>query len=303
MEEKYKAYFADWIEGKITDIEVKKNIPEKEFLAFKKINASFEVIAQLEKPLDTTLKNIKKTVKINKNKPKVIQLYIKWAMSVAAVFVLFFGVKNYLTASETYILTNYGEQKTIALLDGSEVMLNAKSSIKYNTSSWKNKRELFLDGEAYFKVTKGSTFTVHTKNGSVTVLGTQFNVNSTNNYFKVVCYEGKVKVVENNKTNILTPGKGISTINSIQNLLKIEAQNPSWIHGESTFNNTPLAFVITALEKQFNVSIDKTAIDKNVKFTGSFNNKKLNLALLTVFKPMYISYKIEGNKIILSKQK
>lgn len=308
MKDIYKEYFADWMEGKITETEVKKNIPEKEFLAFQKINASFEIIAELERPLDTTLKNIKtisqkKSTKVSENKPKVIQLYLKWAMSIAAIFVLFFGVKNYLTASKTSIVTNYGEQKSITLIDGSDVILNAKSSIKYNASSWKDKRELLLDGEAYFKVAKGNTFTVHTKNGSVTVLGTQFNVNSSTNYFNVICYEGKVKVVAGNKTNILTPGKGISTTNATQSLFKIETKKPNWIHGESSFNNTPLVFVIAELEKQFHVTFDKTAIDENIKYTGSFNNKKLTLALLTVFKPMHISWKKEGDKIILSKQK
>jgi len=63
------------------------------------------------------------------------------------------------------------------------VVLNSKSTISFNKTDWKNNRQLTLDGEAYFKVEKGSTFTVNTNNGSVTVLGTQFNVNSTRRFF------------------------------------------------------------------------------------------------------------------------
>ncbi len=305
MEENYNIFFADWMEGKISDIELKEKISEKEFLAFQKINKTFDVISELEAPLDNTLLAIKKniqqnTVKETPKKKNVINLYSKWAVSIAAMFVLFFGIKNYFGNTDVNIYANYGEQKTIALLDGSEVILNAKSTIKYNTSSWKNKRELFLDGEAYFKVTKGSTFTVNTKNGSVTVLGTQFNVNSKDNYFNVICYEGKVKVVEGNRTNILTPGKGITTLNTKHKTLETANTTPNWIHGESEFNNVPLKLVIDELEKQFHITLDRSAIDETKSFTGSFDNKKLKIALASVFKPMQIKYKTINKKIVLS---
>jgi len=305
MEENYKEYFADWIEGKITDIELKEKIPEKEFLAFQKINKSFDIFSELESPLDNTLLAIKKnipknTVKEIPKKINVISLYSKWAVSIAAMFVLFFGIKNYFSNTDVNIYANYGEQKTVALLDGSEVILNAKSTIKYNKSDWKNKRELFLDGEAYFKVTKGSTFTVNTKNGSVTVLGTQFNVNSKDNFFNVVCYEGKVKVIEGDRTNFLTPGKGITTLDSKHESLNVTNISPSWIHGDSEFNNVPLQLVIDELEKQFHITFDRSAIDVTKNFTGSFDNKNLNIALASVFKPMLIKYKSADKKIILS---
>ncbi len=274
-------------------------------MAFQKINKTLDVISELEAPLDNTLLNIKKNIQQNavKETPKkknVINLYSKWAVSIAAMFVLFFGIKNYFGNTDVNIYTNYGEQKTVALLDGSEVILNAKSTITYNKSSWKNKRELFLDGEAYFKVTKGSTFTVNTKNGSVTVLGTHFNVNSKDNYFNVICYEGKVKVVEGNRTSILTPGKGISTLNSKHKTIEIVNTSPNWIDGESEFNNVPLKLVMDELEKQFHITFDRSAIDETKNFTGSFDNKKLKTALASVFKPMQIKYKIVGKKIILS---
>ncbi len=298
--------FADWLEGKITDTALKNKVSEKDFLTNQKIKKSFEIINELNAPLGETLIAIKNNstekIKTNTNKKGVFNLYTKWAMSIAASLILLIGIyNNYSKSNNTIISSNFGEQKTIALLDGSEVILNAKSTLKYNKSDWKNKRELYLDGEAYFKVTKGNTFIVNTKNGSITVLGTQFNVNTKNNYFNVICYEGKVKVTETNGSHILTPNMAISTINGIQKEFTINQTKPEWTNGESTFNNVPLKFVIDELENQFNFTFDRSNIDQNTNFTGSFNNKKSKIALALVFKPMGINYKKVNSKIILSK--
>ena len=75
------------------------------------------------------------------------------------------------------------------------------------------KRDLTLEGEAYFKVQKGQTFSVNTTDGVVKVLGTHFNVKQRNNYFEVNCYEGLVSVTYNNETVKLPPGKTFRLIN------------------------------------------------------------------------------------------
>lgn len=307
MEKKYNNYFADYIEGKITDIELKEKVSEKEYLAIRKIAKSFDVIAELETPMDNTLASIKNKIaqqtKPAPKKTKIISLISKWAISVAAALLIFVGIRNYFGNNDVNIYANFGEQKTIALLDDSEVILNAKSTIKYNKSAWKNKRELFLDGEAYFKVTKGSTFTVNTKNGNVTVLGTHFNVISKGDYFRVICYEGKVKVVSDNTTNILTPGKGVLNLNTKNETFEITTNEPTWFKGYSEFTNAPLTLVISELEKQFKLTFDTTNVDTSREFTGSFNNKNLKKALAAVFIPMEIHYKTVADKIILSKAK
>lgn len=302
MKEDYTKYFADWEEGKISESELKDKISEKEWLNIQKIDKTFDLISKLEAPLDATLLEIKKQIHLNKKAPKkakIIPLFAKWALSIAAVFVLFIGIRTYFSNTDITVNSNFGEQKTVSLFDGSDVVLNAKSSITYNKTDWKKKRELFLKGEAYFKVTKGSTFTVNTANGSITVLGTQFNVISNNDYLNVICYEGKVKVVEGKRVQILTHGKGTSTNNSKQDTFNTENSFPSWIQGESEFTNVPLRIVIDKLEKQFQLSFDRTAIDQAKNFTGSFNNKNLKIALASVFKTMQIKYKREGNVILL----
>lgn len=299
-------FLADWLSGKITDAQLKEKVTEDAFLEYLKMKKSFDVLQELEAPLDQTLVNIKEQINLHKKpvkKTKVIALTAKWAVSIAASFLLIFSMYNYFSVNDISIETGFGEQKEIALLDDSKVILNAKSTLKYNKKEWKKSRELYLDGEAYFKVTKGNTFTVNTKNGSVTVLGTQFNVNSKNNYFNVICFEGKVRVVDTATkiTNILTPGKAVKTVNGNQKLWSLNDTKPSWTKGYSTFKNVPLRIVITSLENQFDIKINKTIIDDTVVFTGSFDNKNLNIALASVFKPMNIKYQINKNNVILSK--
>ena len=161
----------------------------------------------------------------------------------------------------------------------------------FNDSDWKESRQLTLDGEAYFKVEKGSTFTVNTNNGSVTVLGTQFNVNSKKDFFDVVCYQGKVRVNSNSLDYILLPTNSFRKINgSSSESSTTQLLQPTWIDGESTFKSVPIKYVITALEDQYNIKIDSELIDDSTIFSGSFPHKNLNIALITVFDALKIRY-------------
>jgi ferric-dicitrate binding protein FerR (iron transport regulator) len=147
-------FFADWMSGQMTDNELQNKISKTDFLAYQKLRKTFDIIEELDQPLDNTLIKIKEQLKPSK-RAKVLPLFAKWSLSIAASLLLFFGVYSYFNNSDVLINSTYGEQKTIALLDGSEVILNAKSTLKYNTSDWKKNRTLFLEGEAYFKVKKG----------------------------------------------------------------------------------------------------------------------------------------------------
>ena len=194
------------------------------------------------------------------------------------------------------IQSGFGEQRTIALLDGSEVRLNSNSELSYNEDNWEQERTLTLKGEAYFKVETGSTFTVQTDNGTVTVLGTEFNVSSVNDYFQVVCYEGKVKVTNADGDHILLPTDNIRKINgNTVETWETKRLEPTWIHGESTFRSVPVKYVISALEDQYNIDFDTQDIDDTIIFTGSFVHNNLNVALKTVFDALQITY-IEKEK-------
>jgi len=293
-------FLSQWIEGNLTETELKKIVSEEDFLAYKKLKKGLDIYSHLEKPLDTSFKEIQNRIH---TKTKVRILNTKWIASIAAMLIFFIGFYALLGNDSVLNKSNFGEQKNIVLLDGSEVILNAKSAISYSKKEWKNKRKIYLSGEAFFKVKKGSKFTVKTKNGDITVLGTQFNVKATADYFEVICYEGKVQVTDKTKKYILQPTEAYRKINGnkYEDLNYIQ-KTPTWILGESTYRSVPLKYVITDLEKQFKIQIEAKNIDENAMYTGSFNHKNVTLAFKSVFEAMNLNYKtITPNTFVLDK--
>ena len=286
-------FLAQWLEGDISDTELKNLVNEDDFLTYEKLKRAFEVSEKLEAPINESFSKIQQRIseKQNEKQQKVRPLYRNWTIGIAASIVLLFGLFSIFGNNPVTIETGFGDHKTIALLDGSEVILNSKSKITYDKNDWKNNRVLTLDGEAYFKVEKGNTFIVKTANGSVTVLGTQFNVNSTNDFFDVVCYEGRVSVKTNASEHILLPTNSVRKINgnpsesSTTQILK-----PTWIAGESTFKSVPIKYVISALEDEYNIIFNTENINSSTIFTGSFPHNNLNVALKTVFETLNIKY-------------
>jgi ferric-dicitrate binding protein FerR (iron transport regulator) len=235
---------------------------------------------------------------------KVKKLIPRWIYAAAASIALLISTVFYLTGSDETFSTSFGEQLALVLPDGSEVLLNSKSSLTYKKSDWfDGKRTLELKGEGYFKVKKGSKFSVNSNSGNVSVLGTQFNVKTDASYFEVLCYEGKVQVKNNQETAILTQGLSFRKIgkNKSEEGSFINTK-PNWLEGESSFNNTPLQFVLAELEKQYQVKITSPTIDINTLFTGTFTNKNLNLALQTICVPLSIQFTVTDDKVVLSKK-
>lgn len=285
-----ETFLAKWLAGEITDEELKSLVNEQDFHAYLKLRKALDINEKLDAPIEESFSRIKERRKDNRG--KVIPLNLKFAIGIAASFIAMFVVFNFFKSNQVVMETNFGEQKSVVLKDGSEVILNSKSTISYNQDNWGNNRTLTLSGEAYFKVAKGKTFSVITENGTVEVLGTQFNVNSTEAFFDVICFEGKVRVTTNDsQDHILTPQKGIRKINGDDTLPRMANTNqPTWISGESTFESVPLYYVIQTLENEFQVQFESENINTELLYTGAFPNDNLEIALQTVFNPLDISY-------------
>lgn len=238
---------------------------------------------------------------IKKQQTKVIPIGFKDFMKVAAVVAVllvssYFIFFNNMKSFETRI----AQTQTIVLPDASEAILNAKSELVYNKKTWNDKRDIELNGEAFFKVSKGAKFMVHTSAGMVQVLGTQFNVKKRENYFEVQCYEGLVGVTYNDKTIKLSKGKSFKVVNGdIQVVNDFVAKTPSWLDKESSFEKTPLNLVVSELERQYDLEVSLEAIDGSQLFTGSFTHKDKNTALQSITIPLNLSYRIEGNRVTI----
>ena len=226
--------------------------------------------------------------------------WLRPVLRIAAVIAIMFSVYYYTTTLDTSIETLAAQKTLIELPDKSAVSLNVSSSLTYNKSSWNKERDVNLDGEAFFKVAKGSTFNVTTSDGVVTVLGTEFNVKKRNNYFEVVCYEGSVQVTQNNSDIvILKPGDSFLKING--KLIAREKETllqPSWLNNESSFKSMPFSYVIREFERQYNVTINPQSIDLEQLFTGSFSHENIEMALKSITLPLNVKYNFKNKATI-----
>lgn len=299
MEKDY--LLAKWLSGEITPEELRELELLEDLTAYKKIA---DEAAQLKAPAfnkDVAFESLQAKLK---PKGKIIALnpWKRIAAVAASVAVLFLAYSLYQNRS-TVVSAELAQKETFALPDGSEVVLNSGSTVRYKPAKWNNNRSLTLEGEAYFKVAKGQKFSVETIAGTVTVLGTQFNVKNREQYFEVSCFEGKVQVSHLNRSEMLTPGKTLRSLNGNITLTDGEtAQKPTWVEGQSVFDAIPFEMVLKEAERIFNLKITTVNIDTNYHFTGSFEHANPEIALKAITQPLNLTYKINKNEVTITAQ-
>ncbi|OJJ15343.1 hypothetical protein BKI52_38665 [marine bacterium AO1-C] len=220
------------------------------------------------------------------------------AASVIILIGAFFIIRNF-NQGPTVEMTAMGEQKKVELPDGSTATLNADSRISYQSSDWKQERNLKLSGEAFFEVKKGSKFEVETNKGTVAVLGTSFNVFDRNNALKVECVTGKVKLTGKlgSAVQILEPGMGAKIDQGKLSKYSFDKTEASkWTSGEFNYTETSLPQVFAEVTRQFNVRFEYKTDIKDKLYTGGFSNKEdLAAALQFICEPMNLKYTIQTN--------
>lgn len=286
-----------WLDNDLNDLELEafKNLEDYDDLV--KLDNNLQAFKADDYDTSAALETVLSTIKGKKQEPTH---WFKPFMRVAAILAICFSLYYYTTTIDTTITTTVAQKSTIDLPDASSVSLNAKSLLAFNKKDWKNEREVELQGEAYFKVAKGSSFNVITKLGTVTVYGTQFNVKQRDNYFEVICYEGLVGVTHNSHETKLKPGDSFLIIDG--KIIAKEKENrstPSWLNNESTFKSLPYKTIIAEFERQYDVNITLINIDSTKLFTGSFTHNNLEVALKSISLPLHLTYSKTNNTIIL----
>ncbi len=231
--------------------------------------------------------------------------WYKPLLKVAAVLIVFLGLGSlFFLNNESTINAIASEKISLELPDASAVMLNSKSKIVFNKHNWKEKREVILDGEAFFKVTKGSTFDVITNVGKVSVLGTQFNIKNRKGYFEVQCFEGLVNVKYGQHTKNLSAGSTFKVVMDVVTSDHISDKEPQWIKDVSSFKSVPFYEVIQEFERQYDVVISIENIDTSRIFTGGFVHTNIEDGLKSITLPLDLEYRFDSNKkITLFKRK
>jgi transmembrane sensor len=294
----------DWLEGKISPEELKKHKEEGD-ITVNQYEKLISYSSQMKTPDKLTKQQAweKLVTRIN-TQPQPEGKEIKWtrwvSLAIAASVVIALLAYVFVFSAVT-VSTQRGERISYVLPDGSEVILNADSKLSFKRIFWSRNRSVDLDGEAFFQVKKGSQFTVTTARAIVTVLGTSFNVFARSERAEVSCFTGKVKVnVKKGDEVILTKGNSTQIENDtlIPPRIFDESKTAAWRSGEFYFESQPMGAVVEELERQFNITIEYHG-DATRLYTGYFNTKTLDDALLMVFKPMSLRYHKSGEKKII----
>ena len=221
--------------------------------------------------------------------------WVKPFLRIASIFVIGFSLYYFFLFNNVIeVQTLASEKTTIELPDASTVIVNAMSEVRYSKRKWKQKRELELQGEAFFDVAKGSKFSVITSEGTVSVLGTQFNVKQRGSYFEVECFEGIVKITSQNTSEQLKAGDRYRFSNGQASLGKTLYQRPQWTKNVSSFNRIPIFEVIAELERQYNIEVEMDKIQTERLFTGGFVHDNLENALKSIAEPLDLDFTIEA---------
>ncbi|HFS66806.1 MAG TPA: hypothetical protein ENK67_01185, partial [Flavobacteriia bacterium] len=118
---------AKWIANEITDSEFKNLVSKEDYIAYQKIKKGVDAYRVIEKPLEQSFQDLKAKIELNYSN-KVINLYKKWAFSIAASLLLLIGINYFFKVNTLKYQTNFAEQKMIALQDGSQITLNANTT-------------------------------------------------------------------------------------------------------------------------------------------------------------------------------
>jgi transmembrane sensor len=211
--------------------------------------------------------------------------------------------------------TSRGQKLIITLNDGSRVYLNSSSTLSYPATFTSDKREVFLEGEAFFEVIRNENRPVLIRSGNITtrVLGTSFNVNAFDeNNISVSVASGKVQVdVDDASGTTSNPSKSVillpdqQAIYRMQNgltIAKIDVERfIAWKNNTLHFEDASLQEVAAVLERWYNVTIefDDPGI-KKCRINGQYKDQTLKRVLESIQYMYKINYEFnEGNKLRL----
>lgn len=224
----------------------------------------------------------------------------------------------------------FGAPEKKELPDGSEVWLNAGSRIRYQDGFGDTQRTVYLDGEAYFKVSHDSRvpFIVRAGNIAVRVLGTEFNVKAYEDEDKVeaTLILGKVQICiagKPDKKIVLTPHEKLTVLNEqfrisggaekarqevsfqVREVVPLKTADPipevAWVKDRLVFQDEDFGELARQLERRFNVHIvfsDSTLMQE--RLSGVFENESISKALSLLEMTTPFHYRLEADSVYLA---
>ena len=213
------------------------------------------------------------------------------------------------------VIVPHGKRTQIILSEGTKVWLNSGSKLIYPAVFAKNKREVYLDGEAVFDVVhlNDRSFVVSTKDFDLKVLGTVFNVcaYSDDQNSSAVLEQGKIELINRRSSVLLNehlmilPGT-MAVFDPNQNTFEKQQVNPqkylSWREGYLIFNSEKLGNIIKKLGRYYNKEMVITDNQlKDETFSGYLDLKNSPEEVLSVINETTpLSFSVDHEKIVIN---
>lgn len=249
----------------------------------------------------------------------------KQIMQIAAAAVVLFGIGYYLVnhvsmnsveevIPQTYRITKQterGQHKKIVLPDGTKVVMNASTTLEYSSDFGKDRREVVLNGEAYFDVTHNPDieFVVKSGNISTVVHGTAFNVSAypDGKAVNVALERGLVAIHEKDEPNgdsiFIHPGEKLTVSESLATAVKSKfnyMEEFGWKERVLVFKDSNIDEFIAKLERWYNVDISVVgSTDEDWKINGMFKKQSLENVLEGLEFARKVDYSIKEDKITI----
>lgn len=246
----------------------------------------------------------------NTPKKKVIR-FSPW-MSIAASVLLVSIICFYFLFNNDHIkhTTGFGETLDLKLQDGSNVTLNANSTITYTKD---NPRKVWLQGEAFFEVNKklstNAKFWVITNDLEVEVYGTIFNVNTRKENTQVYLQEGNIWLaLKNGNNRKMKPGNFIAYSSKENKILEetdfiAPIKKTSWKDGKLVFSDLPLEQAMEKVIETYGYNVVYADnFDKQVLITGTIPTTNIDICIQAIQKSANITIRKEKGKLLVLKK-
>lgn len=217
------------------------------------------------------------------------------------------------TAKQVAYTAGIQQHKVLSLSDGSTVRLNSNSRLTLPEVFRGNRREVILQGEAFFEINPnpGKPFIVHTAHAVIKVLGTAFNVkaSASAHNVQVAVREGKVSFRPKTPASpreVFLRKNQLGYLQVENDQIKVEQVRIdnylSWMTRRLVFDNTPLPVVCAQLERLYEIrcSIGSEELT-GLHFTANFERRSLKKTLDVIARSLEIEYQVEENIVTWTK--
>ncbi len=203
------------------------------------------------------------------------------------------------------LTTPRGGQYHLVLADGTNVWLDAASSITYPVAFIGKDRQVNITGQVYFEVAHNAAkpFRVTTKNQTIEVLGTHFNVNAYPDEpnTKTTLFEGSIKLTSNTGQAILKPGQQAQINHGRINIVNDANMDEAiaWHKGLFEFHDADIQTVMRQLSRWYNVDVSYEGKITDRHFSGKLYRNVTALTVADILSYKKIHFRIEGKQIIV----